>query len=619
MVRFLRTAAGLAVVGRRASRPLWYVLDALLAASLLVLDLPRVWRTYPSDYVVEWQPSALAVVLVVLLTVPIAVRRLAPVPVLVVTLTAVIIYAQLPGQPEPDYLSVCVAIYTVAADVPPRVSRWCCGAAAVLLPAALALDFTWLGIFRPLVIIVLVWMLGLERRRAILDRVGATSERIQQQAREQAIRTAQQDLRRREHIARTLHDGLARSLTLMTVHAEALKTATGADPAGRLDALLHSSREALTAVHSAVTALDHGVPTDDPLSWERLLAEFRDSGLLVDIDSGLDQLSLDDVRGRCLYRVAHEGLTNALRHAGPRSSVQVRVTDDADGTTLEVTNDSGNDSGNDRSSLPPAGGFGLTSLEQDVRALSGTLEYGPLGTGWRLSARLPRVPVGDPIPVVVVDDETMIRQGLSLLLERHSDMEVVAQFADGGELLDYLGLAPRHGGRSATGRAPHLRRLVILLDLAMPNVDGFAVLTALGQLPPPDRPPVLVLTAFGGDPSVRRALDLGARGYLLKGGTADQLAQAVRAVAGGLTALSFQLSSGAVREDPAAPPATTTIRLTPRELEVLDLLGEGLSNRAIARRLGLSERTVRNHVSAVLAKLGVESRIQAALYVHGRT
>jgi DNA-binding NarL/FixJ family response regulator len=168
------------------------------------------------------------------------------------------------------------------------------------------------------------------------------------------------------------------------------------------------------------------------------------------------------------------------------------------------------------------------------------------------------------------------------------------------------------------------RPLVLLLDLVMPGVDGMAVLAALRHCRDRDRLRVLVLTTYGGQASVRRALALGANGYMLKDSTAEQLATAVRTVADGLTALSPDADTAqpgartvlAVDEQPATGNDGARQSLTSREAEVFTLLGEGLSNRAIAHRLALSERTVKIHVSRVLAKLGVESRTQAALRAH---
>jgi DNA-binding NarL/FixJ family response regulator len=168
------------------------------------------------------------------------------------------------------------------------------------------------------------------------------------------------------------------------------------------------------------------------------------------------------------------------------------------------------------------------------------------------------------------------------------------------------GSEPPGDGAPVRWAAHGSARLVVLLDLVMPGLDGAAVLVALRDHPLRDRMRVLVLTTYGGQSSMRRALSLGADGYLLKDSTAQQLATALRAVAGGLTTLSP--AAGARRE-----PAPARRRLTARESEVLHLLGEGLSNRDIARRLGLTERTVKIHVSAVLGKLGVQSRTQAAL------
>jgi len=147
--------------------------------------------------------------------------------------------------------------------------------------------------------------------------------------------------------------------------------------------------------------------------------------------------------------------------------------------------------------------------------------------------------------------------------------------------------------------------------MVMQRVSGMTVLEKLRNHPDRDRLAVLVLTAFGGDTSVRRSLALGANGYVLKDGTADQLATAVRAVAGGLTTLG---PAAAETVQPSTTPADgPSQNLTPRETQVLNLLGEGMTNRAIARRLELSERTVKVHVSRVMSKLGVQNRAQAAL------
>jgi DNA-binding NarL/FixJ family response regulator len=187
------------------------------------------------------------------------------------------------------------------------------------------------------------------------------------------------------------------------------------------------------------------------------------------------------------------------------------------------------------------------------------------------------------VRVVVVDDQALVREGLALILGAQPDIEVVGQYASGAQLL------------AANDSAD-----VVLLDLYMPDMGG---IETLRQLPAGKR--VLMLTTIGRGREIREALAAGAAGFVLKDATGAELATAVRGVHEGMTVIS-----------PAAAEALcarSQPELTPRERDVLAMLGAGLSNRDIAARLGLAERTVKVHVGNVLAKLGVLSRTQAAL------
>jgi DNA-binding NarL/FixJ family response regulator len=192
------------------------------------------------------------------------------------------------------------------------------------------------------------------------------------------------------------------------------------------------------------------------------------------------------------------------------------------------------------------------------------------------------------IRVLVVDDHAMVREGLTLILDAHSGIEVIGQCAGGEE---FLALP----GNTAD---------VVLLDIGLPGMDGLEALRRLRSRPG-DQPKVLMLTSLGRPREVQRALALGADGFVLKDSTGDELAAAVRAAAQGLTAMSPS-AAVALSSLPRQP-------LTPRERDVLELLGRGLSNHDIAGRLGLAERTVKAHVGNLLAKLQVSSRTQAAL------
>ncbi|MFI6297965.1 LuxR C-terminal-related transcriptional regulator [Nonomuraea sp. NPDC050790] len=196
------------------------------------------------------------------------------------------------------------------------------------------------------------------------------------------------------------------------------------------------------------------------------------------------------------------------------------------------------------------------------------------------------------IRLAIVDDQALVREGMSLILGAQPDIEVVAALEDGQELLAFL----------ARGTAE-----VILLDLYLPGMDGITLLRE--HLPRP-LPRVLMLTTVGRAAEIQRALAAGADGFVLKDATGEELAAAVRGAHAGVTALSASAGRLLSRVRPPGLEA-----LTPRERQVLDLVAEGLSNQGIAGALGLAERTVKAHVSNVLAKLGVTSRTQAARFV----
>lgn len=204
------------------------------------------------------------------------------------------------------------------------------------------------------------------------------------------------------------------------------------------------------------------------------------------------------------------------------------------------------------------------------------------------------------IDVLLADDHTLVRQGIRTLLGLTPDVRVVAEASDGEDALRLL---------------REQRVDVALLDVRMPRRTGLDVLCELGT--GEGVPPVILLTTFDEDAVVLDALRLGARGFLLKDVSLDQLADAVRVVSGGGSlihpAVTERVRRGAHQATPSFPASELPDPLTAREVEVLRLVAAGYSNREIATALGTAEGTVKNQTSSVLSKLGVRDRTRAVL------
>jgi DNA-binding NarL/FixJ family response regulator len=198
--------------------------------------------------------------------------------------------------------------------------------------------------------------------------------------------------------------------------------------------------------------------------------------------------------------------------------------------------------------------------------------------------------VTGPIRLLVADDHPVVRDGLRAMLATQPDMELVGEAATGIEVVE---------------RARALRPDVVLMDLQMPVLDGPAAIAALQEQAPEVR--VLVLTTYGTDADITRAVEAGATGYLLKDAPREQLFGAIRATAKGESVLSPSVATRVLGRMRA--PAEEA--LSPRELEILQAVARGLSNKEIGRRLYVSEATVKTHLLRVFGKLGVDDRTAA--------
>jgi DNA-binding NarL/FixJ family response regulator len=209
-----------------------------------------------------------------------------------------------------------------------------------------------------------------------------------------------------------------------------------------------------------------------------------------------------------------------------------------------------------------------------------------------------------PIRIVLADDQALVRSGFRLILQDEDDLEVVAEAADGAQAVE-----------AARAHRPD----VVLMDIQMPRLDGLEATRRL-LADPHNRSRVLILTTFERSEYVFEALRIGASGFLLKTAPPEDLIAAVRVVHAGEALLSPSVTRTVVAEFSRLRRATPTPgelgRLTERETDVLQLLARGQSNAEIGRSLFVGEATVKTHVSALLAKLGLRDRIQAVIYAY---
>lgn len=198
------------------------------------------------------------------------------------------------------------------------------------------------------------------------------------------------------------------------------------------------------------------------------------------------------------------------------------------------------------------------------------------------------------IRLLLVDDHQLVRAGLRQLLSSTADVEVVAEAS---------------GGAEAVASASEVRPDVVLMDLSMPGMDGIEATRRIVEADA--APAVLVLTSFSDRDRVLDALDAGAVGYLLKDAAPEELLRGIRAAARGDSPLDPRVARAVLDQRSRARPA---VELTTREREVLSLVATGLANKQIARRLGITEKTVKTHMTSIFSTLGVSDRTQAALW-----
>ena len=410
----------------------------------------------------------------------------------------------------------------------------------------------------------------------------------------------------RNRIAGEMHDVIGHALTVSLLHVSSARLALDDDPAEAKESLAEAERlaqQSLAEVRAAVGLMrGHDPSAVAPMPGAGEVAElvdsFRRAGTTVELAVDGDLGSLGATLGLAVYRIVQESLTNASRHAAG-SAVTVRIDVGGGDTTVTVVSDGA-------PGPEPREGSGVLGMRERAEALGGRLRRRLLAG--RLAGRGGASVVTDKeaVRVLLVDDQELIRAGLRGILRTRYGFEIVGELDSGEGVVEAVAeLAPD----------------VVVMDVRMPRVDGVTATRLLRAIP--DSPPVLVLTTFEDEEILAGALRAGAAGFLLKGVPAEDLQRAVRMVAAGDSWLDPAVTGrvlAAYRDGPApALPGPAVGVLTPREREVLALIGAGLSNTEIAAELVLGEGTIKTHVGHIFAKLDLRDRSAAVVFAfdHG--
>jgi DNA-binding NarL/FixJ family response regulator/signal transduction histidine kinase len=456
--------------------------------------------------------------------------------------------------------------------------------------------------------------------QAVANVLAITIERWQAQEKLEEVRETE-----RSRIARDLHDDVLQDLSGALVDAQRIK-ATSTDPeASRLSERLLATLDRM-GPHLRSAIYDLSLEREQDRPFDVLLGELVDLQstiaphlqIALEVQEGILEGPLGET-GREILRIIGEALTNARRHS-ETTSVWVRVGISKGILFAEVEDDGRGFDATRKESTPPAsgtgGGFGIRAMGERANLLGGELEIvsePTRGTKVRfelvLQRELEEAQQGE-VRVLLVDDHATIRDALAATFEEEDGFEVVGQ---AGSMAEARGMLEKDAEQAID---------VAVLDLGLPDGYGADLIKEVREKNP--KAQALVLSASLDRGEIARAVELGAAGVLNKTAHLDEVLHSVKRLRAGETLMPLQevvellRIAGSEREQEYEAQQAIE-KLTPREIEVLQALAEGLDSEQIAQRLHISLRTERNHTANILSKLGVHSQLQALVFAlrHG--
>lgn len=404
----------------------------------------------------------------------------------------------------------------------------------------------------------------------------------------------------RNRLSKDLHDTVGHSYTSIIMGLETLRPELSIEAGGlKLDSLLHLARKGIDEVRGYLHQLESPQETLPLLqSLQQLGEEFQaHAKVSVRFRTFGEEYPLPKQAKMAFFRCLQESLTNAVRH-GQSTEITVSLQFEQRHTRLEVQdNGKGMEKWQD--------GFGLNAMKERAMNLQGQVSvYTELGEGTLVTCTLPRqVELSDEvIRILIVDDQPFIRESLRTILEGHKDLQVVGLAEDGEQAIELC---------------EQYQPQLVLMDLDLPNIDGISASKKIKHTWPHIR--ILILTTFQDTEQALEVLRSGADGYLLKSIEPRELAENIRLVYRGGTLIDQEMSHKLFEKlemdkneiELFKAKTTENYDLTPREIEILQLVSKGLRYKTIASKLYLSDGTVRNYASTAYMKLGVRNREEA--------